>query len=280
MSLFWKCRDEKVHICIKMLEVKVKCQKNEQIQEQHTWVYFITSHLPQKVIHLHKMQGAIKWTLDMFKYFYLQISTHLLLSYSCPIFLKHHLMHFGYLCIRSTFVADPLNHFSKIYILKANAGKILSVNLPLHCPAVSSKVTSSRPLWSWPAGRHMSSLHLQAALMCWVCRKWGYPRQRSPRPGCASSRSPGMKFSGHFLYHTAKMCPTLKGNLRTNLFGLPHLQDGHASNYRVRVFLCCRIHGVVGSNDQCQVSLCGPQTFAHKSDGQTDRKQKALHWPH
>lgn len=82
----------------------------------------------------------------MFKYFYLQISTHLLLSYSCPIFLKHHLVHFGYLNFRTTFVADPINHFSKIYILKTSAGNILSVNLLLHCPAVSSKLTSSRPL--------------------------------------------------------------------------------------------------------------------------------------
>lgn len=65
----------------------------------------------------------------------------------------------------------------------------------------------------------------------------------------------------------------VKGNLKkrkTNLFGLPHLQDRHASNYGVWILLCCRIHCVVGSDDQCQVCLCGPQTFTHLYTRQTN----------
>lgn len=47
----------------------------------------------------------------------------------------------------------------------------------------------------------------------------------------------------------------------TNLFGLPHLQHRHASNYGVGIFLCCRIYCVIGSNNKCQVCLCGPDIY-------------------
>lgn len=65
---------------------------------------------------------------------------------------------------------------------------------------------------------------------------------------------------------------------QTDLFGLPHLQDGHASYYRVGILLCCGIHCVVGSNDQRQVRFCGPETHRHirKTDERENRLPNVL----
>lgn len=58
----------------------------------------------------------------------------------------------------------------------------------------------------------------------------------------------------------------------TNLFGLPHLQHRHASNYGVGIFLCCRIYCVIGSNNKCQVCLCGPDIYTKQIITKTARK--------
>lgn len=36
----------------------------------------------------------------------------------------------------------------------------------------------------------------------------------------------------------------------SDLFGLPHLQHRHSSNYGVGIFLCCGIYRVIGTDDQ------------------------------
>lgn len=60
------------------------------------------------------------------------------------------------------------------------------------------RVTSSRPLGFWLSSCRMSSWHLPATWMCWVCRIWGYLQQRNPRLRYASSLSPAAKIKKHF----------------------------------------------------------------------------------